>query len=120
MFPPEGSVNVPVDIKPVIVFNQSMDSNSLTYGDTSHIVICQKVSGSSNSCRSGTEVNAYLEIRSVVYYNDWLIIHPLKPLDNGIQYTMFAGNQIKTLPECSSYSKPLGGREQSNFTTVLD
>jgi len=120
MFPPDGSVNVPVDIIPVIVFNQSMDLSTLTYGDASHVVICQKVSGSSNSCRTGTEVNAYLEIRSVIYYNDWLIIHPLEKLQNGILYTMFAGNQIKTLPECSTYSKPLGGRDQSNFTTVLE
>ena len=120
MFPPDGSVNVPVDIIPVIVFNQSMDASTLSYGDTSHIVICEKVSGSSNSCRTGTEVNAYLEIRSMIYYNDWLIIHPLETLQKGILYTMFAGNQIKTLPECSTYSKPLGGREQSNFITVLE
>ena len=120
MYPPDGSVNVPVDIIPVIVFNQSMDTSTLSYGDASHIVICEKVSGSSNSCRTGTEVNAYLEIRSVIYYNDWLIIHPLETLQKGILYTMFAGNQIKTLPECSTYSKPLGGREQSNFTTILE
>lgn len=120
MFPSEGSVNVPVEIIPVIVFNQSMEASTLTYGDTSHIVICQKVSGSSNSCRSGTEVNAYLEIRSVVYHNDWVIIHPLENLQKGILYTMFAGNQIVALPECSTYSKPLGGRKQSNFTTVLE
>jgi len=120
MFPPDGSVNVPVDIIPVIVFNQSMDLSTLTYGDTSHIVICEKVSGSSNSCRTGTEVNAYLEIRSVIYYNDWLIIHPLLSLQKVFLYTIFAGNQIKTLPECATYSRPLGGREQSNFTTVLE
>lgn len=120
MFPPDGSVNVPVDIIPVIVFNQSMDASTLTYGDASHVVICQKVSGASNSCRTGTEVNAYLELRSVIYYNDWLIIHPQEALQKGILYTLFAGNQIKTLPECSTYSKPLGGRDQSNFTTILE
>ena len=120
IFPPDGSVNVPVDIIPVIVFNQSMDASTLTYGDASHVVICQKVSGASNSCRSGTEVNAYLELRSVIYYNDWLIIHPQEALQKGILYTLFAGNQIKTAPECSTYSKPLGGRDQSNFTTILE
>ncbi len=120
MWPPDGSINVPVDVIPVIVFNQSMDPSSLTYGDASHIVICQKVSANSNSCRNGTEVNAILEIRSVVYRNDWVIVHPLQDLQNGILYTMFAGNQIVALPECSAYSKPLGGRIQSNFITVFE
>jgi hypothetical protein len=120
MWPSDGSVNIPLDVIPVIVFNQSMDASTLTYGNTSHIVICQKVSPSSNSCRNGTEVNAYLEIRSVVYHNDWVIIHPLENLRKGILYTMFAGNQIIALPECASYSTPLGGRIQSTFTTVLE
>ncbi|PKO04107.1 MAG: hypothetical protein CVU41_18750 [Chloroflexi bacterium HGW-Chloroflexi-3] len=120
MWPSDGSVNIPVDVIPVIVFNQSMDASTLTYGNASHIVICQKVSSSSNSCRNGTEVNAYIEIRSVVYHNDWVIIHPLENLSKGILYTMFAGNQIVALPECSSYSTPLGGRIQSNFTTVIE
>jgi hypothetical protein len=104
----------------VIVFNQSMDASTLTYGDTNHIVICEKVSDSSNSCRNGTEVPAEIEILSVVYRNDWVYVYPLLPLEKGILYTLFAGNQIVAHPECSSYSKPLGGRVQSNFVTVLE
>ena len=118
MWPPEGSVNVPLDIQPVIVFNQSMNASTLTYGDANHIVICQKVSDSSNSCRNGTEIEAYIEILSVVYRNDWVNIYPLQLLEKGIRYTLFAGNQIVAHPDCSSYSKPLGGRVQSNFITI--
>ena len=118
MWPADGSVNVPTDVIPVIVFDQSMDPTTLTYGDASHLVICEKLNNNSNSCKAGTEVNATLEIRSVVYYNDWVLIHPQSQLQNGILYTMFAGNQIKSMPDCSSYSQPLGGRDQTNFTTI--
>lgn len=120
MWPPDGSVNVPVDVIPVIVFDQSIDPTTLVYGDPSRIVICQKSSDSSNACRNGTVINATLEIKSMVYQNDWVIIHLQENLDAGILYTMFAGNQIKSLPECSTYSIPLGGREQSNFTSITD
>ena len=120
MWPPDGSVNVPVDVIPVIVFNQSIDPSSLVYGEPSRIVICQKSSDSSNACRNGSEVNATLEIKSMVYQNDWIIIHLQEPLRGGILYTMFAGNQIKSLPECFSFSSPMGGREQSNFTSITD
>ncbi|HSM25147.1 MAG TPA: hypothetical protein VK856_09815 [Anaerolineaceae bacterium] len=120
MWPDDGSSAVAVDIKPIITFNQAMDRATLTYGDTNHIVICEKVSDSSNSCRSGSEVQAYLEIRSIHYLNDWIIIHPTEGLEKGVLYTMFAGNQIKSAPECSEFSKPLGGRVQSTFITISD
>ena len=119
MWPADGSINVPLNIRPVIVFNQSMNASTLTYGDANHIVICQKVSDSSNSCRNGTEIPARVEILSVMYRNDWVNIYPLQPLEKGIRYTLFAGNQIVVHPDCSSYSKPLGGRVQSNFITIL-
>jgi hypothetical protein len=119
MWPADGSINVPLNIRPVIVFNQSMNASTLTYGDANHIVICQKVSDSSNSCRNGTEIPARVEILSVMYRNDWVNIYPLQPLEKGIRYTLFAGNQIVAHPDCSSYSKPLGGRVQSNFITIL-
>jgi hypothetical protein len=120
MWPSDGSINVPTTIYPVIVFNQSMNASTLTYGDANHIVICEKVSDSSNSCRNGSEVPAVVEIHSVVYRNDWVYIYPSQPLQKGIRYTLFAGNQIIAHPDCSSYSKPLGGRVQSNFMTVLE
>ena len=120
MWPPDGSVNVPIDVLPVIAFDQSMDLQTLTYGDDRHIVICEKITESSNSCRSGTEIDAVIEIHSVYYQNDLVIIHPNELLENSIVYTIFAGNQIRALPECLTYSYPMSGREQINFTSVIE
>jgi len=119
-WPSDGSVNIPTDVIPVIVFNQSMDLNSLTYGDENHIVICEKINSSSNSCRSGTEVSASIEVRSVIFQNDWVVIYPQSLLEKGVNYSLFAGNQLKVLPECNSYSRPFSGRKQSSFTTMSE
>ncbi len=120
MWPVDGSTDIPVNIQLQIIFNQAMDATTLTYGDVTHIVICEKINDSSNSCRSGTEVPARIEIRSAIYQNDTVFIYPSENLDYGILYTLFAGNQITAHPDCSSVAKPLGGREQSNFTTILE
>jgi hypothetical protein len=117
-WPPDGSVNVPTNIIPIIFFNQSMDPSTLTYGDANHVVICQKTNGNSNACRSGTEVNATVEIRSLIWRSNLVVILPQEPLQRGVQYTLFAGNQIKVNAQCSS--TPMSGRKQSNFTTILE
>ena len=120
MWPVDGSVDIPVNIQLQIIFNQAMDATTLTYGDETNIVICEKINDTSNSCRAGTEVPARIEIRSAIYQNDTVFIYPIENLDFGILYTLFAGNQITSHPDCSSVSKPLGGREQTNFITILD
>jgi hypothetical protein len=116
--PPDGSVNVPTNSHPVIVFNQSIDPATLLYGDTRNIVICQKTSPASNACISSTILNVEVEILSNVYRNDYVILHPLQTLQRGIQYTIFVGNNLKPLPECSAYSPVITGRIQNSFTTI--
>ncbi len=120
MWPVDGSKYIPVNIQLQIIFNQAMDATTLAYGDETRIVICEKINESSNSCRSGTEVPARIDIRTAIYQNDTVFIHPLENLDSGILYTLFAGNHISSYSDCSAYSKPIGGREQSNFTTILE
>jgi len=120
MWPVNGSKDIPVNIQLQIIFNQAMDATTLAYGDETRIVICEKINESSNSCRSGTEVPARIDIRTAIYQNDTVFIHPLENLDSGILYTLFAGNHISSYSDCSAYSKPIGGREQSNFTTILE
>jgi len=115
--PSDGSVNVPVNTHPVIVFNQSIDPSTLLYGETKNILLCQKTSLSSNSCISSTIVNVELEILSTVYRNDYLILHPLQLLESGKRYTIFIGNNLKPLPECGIYSPVITGRVQNSFTT---
>jgi hypothetical protein len=106
-----------VNTQPVIVFNQSIDPATLLYGDTKNIVLCQKTSPSSNACASSTIVNVTLEILSIVYRNDYVILHPLQLLQSGARYTLFVGNSLKPLPECSAYSPVITGRIQNSFTT---
>lgn len=120
MQPPDGSENVPLNIKLQIVFNQAMDANTLVYGDETHVVICEKINDTSNSCRSGTEVSARIELRTAVYLNDTVLITPIENLENGTLYTLFAGNQIAVHPDCRSYGKPVGGREKSDFNTIFE
>jgi hypothetical protein len=115
--PPNGSTNVPVDVQPVIIFDQSIDPTSLVYGDARNIVLCQKTSPTSNACINSTIIGATVEITSLVYRNDRLIIHPLQPLQPGKLYTLFVGNNLKPLTECSAYSTVISGRVQNNFTT---
>jgi hypothetical protein len=115
--PSDGSVNVPVNSQPVIVFNQSIDPTTLIYGDTKNIVLCQKTSPTSNACNSTTIVNVTIEILSIVYKNDYVILHPLQLLESGKRYTIFVGNSLKPLPECSAYSPLITGRIQNSFTT---
>jgi hypothetical protein len=120
MWPIDGSTDIPVNIQLQIIFNQAMDATTLTYGDETRIVICEKINESSNSCRAGTEVPARIEIRSAFYQNDTVFIYPFENLDYGILYTLFAGNQITAHPDCSDYAKPVGGRQQSNFITIYE
>jgi hypothetical protein len=93
-----------------------MDPTTLTYGDENHVVVCQKTNGDSNACRSGTEVKATIEIRSLIWRYNLVVILPQEPLQKGVQYTLFAGNQIRVNSQCSF--TPLSGRKQSNFTTI--
>jgi hypothetical protein len=115
--PSDGSENVPVNSQPVIVFNQSIDPTTLLYGETKNIVLCQKTSSTSNSCISSTIVEVDVEILSIVYRNDYVILHPLQTLQSGARYTIFVGNNLKPLPECSAFSSVITGRIQNSFTT---
>jgi hypothetical protein len=101
----------------MIVFNQSIDPATLLYGDTRNIVLCQKTSPTSNACISSTIVNVNVEILSIVYRNDYVILHPVQPLQSGARYTIFVGNNLKPFPECSIYSPVITGRIQNSFTT---
>jgi hypothetical protein len=93
-----------------------MDPTTLTYGDDNHVVICERINENANSCLQGTEVNATIEIRSLIWRHNLVVIIPQEPLQEGVLYTLFAGNQIKVNGQCSP--TPMGGRKQSNFTTV--
>jgi hypothetical protein len=115
--PSDGSINVPVNTHPVIVFNQSIDLATILYGDTKNILLCQKTSPASNACIYSTIVNVKLEILSINYRNDYVILHPLQILESGKRYTIFVGNNLKPLPECSIYSQLITGRVQNSFTT---
>ncbi|MBE0688475.1 MAG: Ig-like domain-containing protein, partial [Anaerolineaceae bacterium] len=115
--PSDGSLNVPVNTHPLIVFNQSIDPTTLIYGDTRNIVLCQKTSPTSNACILSTIVNVEVEISSIVYRNDYVILHPTQPLQSDSRYTIFVGNNMKPLPECSAYSPVITGRIQNSFTT---
>lgn len=114
--PTDGSENVSLTVNPVIYFNQSMDPTTLTYGDEQHVVICQKINENSNACQNGTEVNATIQISSLFYRYQVVIIYPQVSLQRGVLYTIFAGNQLKVHPQCPPRS--VGERQQSNFTTI--
>lgn len=120
MWPPDGSENIPIHLELQIIFNQAMDASTLIYGDETHIVICERINDSSNSCRSGSEVSASIELITNTYLNDTVRITPLNDLEFGTFYTLFAGNQIAVHPDCRTYGKPVGGREKSDFITIMN
>lgn len=115
-YPLNGSENIPLSINPVVFFNQSMDPATITYGDENHVVLCQKLNENSDVCLPGTEVNATIEISSLIFRYNFVLIKPQSSLERDVLYTVFVGNQIKVHPQCPN--TPIGNRKQSNFRTV--
>ena len=115
--PSNESVNVPIDIQPIVKFNQAMDETTFVYGGNNFTVaLCEF--DNLNVCPPPKVISASLEIRDSIYSNDTLIIKPDAPLGNGVSYLIYIGNGIKPDPQCITYSEPISEKIISKFTTI--
>jgi len=109
--PVNGSIDVPVSVQPVIYFNQSMNIDSLTYGDERHIVLCTTA-----ACRTDDIVPATILINNFLNLNDQVTVIPTGVLAPLTVYYLEIGNQIQNHEDCGTINQGL--RYQISFSTA--
>ncbi len=114
--PNEGTLNVPLNVQPIIRFNQAMDASSLQYrtgpNAENFIVLCEPKKLDNQNCKKDSEISASITISSKVNSNDQVLISPASLLKPNTVYSVFTGPTLMNV--CGQLQ---GIRVFATFTT---